>query len=89
MASCKATDTNFFSHKVKVTCSSSKPNQFFFFFFKDKVQILEWPFTVTSQRHTCVIVILFNQHLYMPYLSEGWIILAKVLANTDLNTAKF
>ena len=46
-------------------------------FFKMKLHILEWPFLVASRRHTCSIILLFNQHLYMPHLSGGLIILAK------------
>ncbi len=36
-----------------------------------KLQILEWPFIVSSPRHTCAIMMLFNQHLDMPHLSGG------------------
>ncbi len=42
-----------------------------------KLHILEWPFIVTSLRHTCAIIMLSNQHLDMPHLWGGWIILAK------------
>ncbi len=40
-----------------------------------KLHILEWPFIVASQRHTCAIYSL--QHLDMPHLWGGWIISAK------------
>ena len=43
----------------------------------DKTDILEWPFIVPSTRCTCVMIMLFNQLLDMPYLSGGWITLAK------------
>ncbi len=33
-----------------------------------KLYILEWPFIVASLRHTCAIIILFNQHLDMTHL---------------------
>ena len=33
-----------------------------------KLNILEWPFTVASLRHTCAIIMLSNQHLDMPHL---------------------
>ncbi len=33
-----------------------------------KLHILEWPFIVASLRHTCVIIMLSNQHLDMPHL---------------------
>jgi len=36
-----------------------------------KPHILEWPF-VASLRHTCAIIILFNQHLDMLYLRKNW-----------------
>ncbi len=42
-----------------------------------KLHILEWPFIVASLRHTCVIIMLTNQHLDMPHLWGGWIISAK------------
>ncbi len=42
-----------------------------------KLQILKWPFIVASLRHTCAIITLSNQHLYMPHLWGGWIISAK------------
>ncbi len=42
-----------------------------------KLHILEWPFIVTSPRHTCVLIIPFNQLPDMPHLLGGWIILAK------------
>ncbi len=42
-----------------------------------KLQILEWPFIVASLRHTCVVIMLANQHLDMPHLWDGWIISAK------------
>ncbi len=51
-----------------------------------KLHILEWPFIVASLRHTCAIIMLFNQHLDMPhlrwmdYLGKG-----EVLTNTDLD----
>ncbi len=32
------------------------------------LHILEWPFIVASLRHTCVIIMLSNQHLNMPHL---------------------
>ncbi len=52
-----------------------------------KLHILEWPFIVASLRHTCAIIILFNQHLDMPHLWGGWIILGKgeMLTHTDLD----
>ncbi len=42
-----------------------------------KLHILEWPFIVASLRHTCEIIMLSNQHLYMPHLWGGWIISTK------------
>ncbi len=42
-----------------------------------KLHILEWPFIVASLRHTSAIIMLSNQHLDMPHLWGGWIILAK------------
>ena len=42
-----------------------------------KLHILEWPFIVPSRRHTCVMIMLFNQLLDFPHLSGGRIILAK------------
>ncbi len=42
-----------------------------------KLHILEWPFIVASPRHTCAIIMLYNQHLDMPHLRGGWIISAK------------
>ena len=45
-----------------------------------KLHILEWPFIVPSTRCSCVmmiIILLFNQLLDMPHLSDGWIILEK------------
>ncbi len=42
-----------------------------------KLHILEWPFIVASPRHTFAIIMLSNQHLDMPHLWGGWIILAK------------
>ncbi len=42
-----------------------------------KLHILEWPFIVASLRHTCAIIMLFNQHLDMPHRWGGWIISAK------------
>ena len=41
-----------------------------------KLYILEWPFIVSSTRFTCIMIMLFNQLLNMPYLSGGWSILA-------------
>ena len=41
-----------------------------------ELHILEWPFSIPSTRCTCV-MIMFNQLLDMPYLSGGWIFLAK------------
>ncbi len=63
-------DTNWFSD------SPDPPNTV-------KLQILEWPFTVASLRHTCATIMLSNQHLdtpvrWMDYLGE-------VLTNTDLD----
>ncbi len=42
-----------------------------------KLHILEWPFIVARQRHTCAIIMLSNQHLDMPRLWGGWIISTK------------
>ncbi len=36
-----------------------------------KLHILEWPSVVTSPRHTCVLIIPFNEHPDMPHLSGG------------------
>ncbi len=47
-----------------------------------KLHILEWPFIVSSLRHTCAIIMLSNQHLDMPHLWGGWII---SFTNTDLH----
>ncbi len=33
-----------------------------------KLQILEWPFIVSSLRHTCAIIMLSNQHLDMTHM---------------------
>jgi hypothetical protein len=35
------------------------------------------PFIVPSTRCTCVMIMLFNQLLYMPHLSGGWSFSAK------------
>ncbi len=51
----------------KYTEQKYKRNTFVF------AAILEWSFVVISQRHTCVLIIPFNQHPEMPHLSEGWI----------------
>ncbi len=40
-----------------------------------KLHILEWPFILASLRHTCLVIMLSNQHLDMPHLWSGWIIL--------------
>ncbi len=40
-------------------------------------RLKKWPFIVSSLRHTCVIIMLSNQHLDMPHLWGGWIISAK------------
>ena len=56
-------------------------------FFWLKLHILEWLLTVTDRGHTCVIIVLFNQHLYMPpvrwmdYLGK-----VEVLTHTVFNT---
>ncbi len=42
-----------------------------------KLHILEWPFIVTSLRHTSAIIMLSNQHLDMPHQWGGWFISAK------------
>ncbi len=42
-----------------------------------KLHILEWPFIVASQRHTCEKIMLSNKDLDMPHLLGGWIISAK------------
>ncbi len=42
-----------------------------------KLHILEWPFILTSLRHTCAIIMLSNQYLGMPHLWGGWIISTK------------
>ncbi len=42
-----------------------------------KLHSSQWPYIVASLRHTCAIIILSNQHLDMPHLWDGWIILAK------------
>ncbi len=49
-----------------------------------KLHILEWPFIVASLRHTCAIIMLSNQHLDMPHLWGGWIILAKKCSLTQI-----
>jgi hypothetical protein len=43
-----------------------------------KLHILEWPFIVPSTRCTCVMTMLFNQLLDMPYVAGGWNILANI-----------
>ncbi len=43
----------------------------------DETAHLEWPFIVSSLRHTCAIIMLSNQHLDMPHMWGGWIISAK------------
>ncbi len=43
-----------------------------------KLHILEWPFIVTSLRHTCAIIMPSNQHLDTPHLWGGWIILCSL-----------
>lgn len=45
--------------------------------FNIKLHILGFPFIDTSPRPTCVIIMLFNQHLDMLHLSAEGIILAK------------
>ncbi len=68
---------------LKHTEPKYKGNTLFFadfFFFPPlqiKLHILEWPFIATSPRHTCALIILFNQHPDMPHLSGGWVISAK------------
>ena len=42
-----------------------------------KLHILEGPFIAPRTRCTCVMILLFNQLLDMPYQSGGWIFLAK------------
>lgn len=41
-----------------------------------KLHILKWP-KVTSPRHTCAIIMAFNQHLNTTHLWGGWILLVK------------
>ncbi len=52
-----------------------------------KQHILEWPFIVASQRHTCAIIMLSNLHLDMPHTVRWMDYLGKgeVLTNTDLD----
>jgi hypothetical protein len=53
-----------------------------------KLHILEWPFIVPSTICTCKTIMLFNQLLDMPLLSDGWMdYLAKgeMLTNRDVN----
>ncbi len=38
-----------------------------------KLHILELTFIVASLRHTCAIIMVFNQHLDMPHLWGGWL----------------
>ncbi len=54
------------SHQV-LTGFRTRPNTM-------KLHILEWPFIVTSLRHTCAIIMLSNQHLDTPHMWGGWII---------------
>ncbi len=49
-----------------------------------KLHILEWPFIEASLRHTCAIIMLFNQHLDIPHLWCGWIISAKKCSLTQI-----
>lgn len=42
-------------------------------------------FNLTIRRHTCVVMILSDQHLHMPHLSGGGIFLGEVLTYTDVN----
>ncbi len=47
---------------------------------------IKWPFVMTTPRHTCTLIMLFNQYPDMPKLSRGWIALAKEKCSlTDLN----
>ncbi len=57
---------------VVVTPDTDPPNTV-------KLHILEWPFVVTSLKHTYnnAIIMLSNQHLVMPHLWGGWIISTK------------
>lgn len=41
------------------------------------MHIIEWPLIVTSPKHTSALMMLFNYHLDMLYLSGRWFILAK------------
>ncbi len=47
-----------------------------------KQHISEWSFIVASLRHTCAIIMLYNQRLDMTHLWGGWII---TFTNTDLD----
>ena len=53
---------------------------------KAKLHVSEWLFIVASLRHTCVIIMLSNQHLDMPHLWGGMDYLGKgeVLTIIDL-----
>lgn len=47
--------------------------------------MLECLFIINSLKHTCTLIMLFNQHLYLPHLSGGWIILKWSLTRLSAN----
>ncbi len=51
-----------------------------------KLHMLEWSFIVASLRHTCVIIMLSNQHLDMTHLWGGWLSHSLTQIYTDLWT---
>ncbi len=51
-----------------------------------KLHMLEWSFIVSSLRHTCVIIMLSNQHLDMSHLWGGWLSHSLTQIYTDLWT---
>lgn len=50
-----------------------------------KLCMLECLFIINSLKHTCTLIMLFNQHLYLPHLSGGWIILKWSLTRLSAN----
>jgi hypothetical protein len=52
-------------------CISLKTWDIYSIVFVTKLHILEWPCIVPSTKCTCVMIMLFNQLLYMPHLPGG------------------
>ena len=57
-----------------VSCSEHTPSKLATCGIVIKVHILVLTFIVTCSKHTCATIMPFNQHLYLPHQSGGWII---------------